>query len=318
MIFLYIVCILLGTAMLVILATTIYLFCYACVRNDKINEDSNLARMKKGPLSHFAPIIEDGLNSFRAAEKQDVYISSRDGLTLHAFLFLHENPKGTIILVHGWRGRASYDFSGAWRDYYAMGYNLLAIEQRAHGKSEGNYICFGVKERFDLIDWTKFINQRFGEDTPVIYSGISMGSSTVMMALGNEELPKNVCGAIADCGFTSAWDEFSYLLKHSYHLPQFPFLYVAELYAKIFCNISFRECNTKETLTKTKVPVLFIHGEADTFVPLAHTLQNNEICASVHEIVTIKNAQHGLSYLVDKATIKGKLENFLNSVTYTK
>lgn len=295
-------------------ALSAYLFRFACRRDDRGDEDTNLEKLKKSPLARFAPIIQEGLDAFRAAEKEDVYITSRDGLKLHGYLIPREKAKGTIIMVHGWRSRVAYDFSAIWQKYRDMGYNLLGIEQRAIGKSEGKYICFGVKERYDLIDWVHFVNERFGKENPVIFSGISMGSSTVMFAIGNEELPKNVIGAIADCGFTSAHDEFCHLLRTSYHLPKFPFLYIANVFAKVFAGFTFNECNSKETLKNAKIPVLFIHGEADGFVPIEFTRQSYEACASRRELFTVKDADHGMSYLADQETGDRRLTEFLNSL----
>ncbi len=315
MLFLKIVVALFALLLIGCFALSAYLFRFACRRNDKGNEYDNLEKLKKNGLSQYVETIKEGFESFHAAEKEDVYITSRDGLKLHGYLMPHEDAKGTIVMIHGWRSRVAYDFSAIWKKYYAMGYNLLGIEQRAIGGSEGKYICFGVKERYDLIDWVKFLNGRFGEETPVIFSGISMGCSTVMFAIGNEELPKNVIGAIADCGFTSAYDEFCYLLRTSYHLPKFPFLYIATLFAKIFCGFTFNECNSKETLKNAKIPVLFIHGEADNFVPLEFTLKSYEACASRCELLTVKDAEHGMSYLVDKETADRTLTEFLNSLS---
>ena len=314
MLFLKILLCTLAVLFLGAVALSAYLFRFACRRDDRGNEDENLERLKKSEHARFAPIIAEGLEAFRAAEKEDVYITSRDGLRLHGYLFPRENAKGTLIIVHGWRSRVAYDFSAIWRKYHGMGYNLLGIEQRAIGGSEGKYICFGVKERFDLIDWVKFVNTRYGEDLPVIFSGISMGSSTVMFAIGNEELPKNVIGAIADCGFTSAHDEFCHLLRTSYHLPKFPFLYIANVFAKLFAGFTFNECNSTKTLKNAKVPVLFIHGEADSFVPPEFTKRNYEACASRRELFTVKGADHGLSYLVDQQEGDRRLTEFINSL----
>ena len=304
----------LGALALLAFAVSAYLFVFACRKNKLGDEFENLEKLKKSPLAHFADTIEHGVKSFHAADKEDVYIKSRDGLKLHGYLLTKENARGTFILIHGWRSRPAYDFSAIWEKYRDMGYNVLAIEQRTIGKSEGKYICFGVKEQYDLIDWACYVGTRFGEQSPIIFSGISMGSSTVMFAVGNDELPKNVIGAIADCGFTSAWDEFCYLLRTQYHLPKFPFLYIADLYARIFCGISFREYNSTETLKNAKIPILFIHGEADDFVPLENTQKSYAACASRRELFTVKDAGHGLSYLVDRENGDKRLTEFIQSL----
>ena len=304
----------LGAFVLLAFGLSAYLFVFACRKNKSGDEFKNLERLKHSPLSRFAPDIETGIKAFHAADKENVYIMSRDGLKLHGYLLTNQNARGTFILIHGWRSRPAYDFSVIWNQYYGMGYNVLAIEQRTIGESEGKYICFGVKEQYDLIDWTRYIGTRFGEQSPIIFSGISMGSSTVMFAVGNDELPSNVIGAIADCGFTSAWDEFCYLLRTQYHLPKFPFLYIAEIYARIFCGISFRECNSTETLKNAKIPMLFIHGEADDFVPPENTQKSYAACASRRELFTVKDAGHGMSYLMDRENADKKLTEFISSL----
>ena len=202
--------------LLVTAALTLFFFGFAIRRNDGYTVEAMLDRMKKtNPPEHFA-MIQNGYTAFMAAEKQDVYITSGDGLRLHGYLIEQpdrQRSRGTIILVHGWRSHPEVDFSASWQSYVDMGLDVLAVHQRSHGQSEGKYICFGVKERFDLIQWANFINQRYGNDKKIILSGISMGCSTVLMALGEDSLPKNVVGATADCGFVAPWDEFAHVLR---------------------------------------------------------------------------------------------------------
>ncbi len=306
-----------GVLLLLTFALTLFFFSFAIRRNERHTAEAMLARMKKTtPADQFA-FIADGNQSFLAADKQDVYITSHDGLRLHGYLIEQpdrEKVRGTIILVHGWRSHPEVDFSASWQSYRESGLDILAIHQRSHGPSEGKYICFGVKERFDLIDWVKFINDRYGSDRKVILSGISMGCSTVLMALGEDSLPSNVVGATADCGFVSAWDEFAHVLRRTYHLPKFPLLYTTNLFSRIVADFPFRACTTEQALKKAKVPVLFLHGLSDTFVPPEHTRRSAAACASPHEVIEIPGAGHGLSYLVDTPTVSAKLSEFFERV----
>lgn len=306
-----------GALLAVLIGATVFFFRYAIVRNDKYTVDAALARMKKTtPDAHFS-IIKAGIESFQNAEKQDVYIKSCDGLRLHGYLMEQSDPKnsrGTIVLVHGWRSHPEIDFSASWKAYLAKGLNVLAIEQRAHSESEGKYICFGVKERFDLLDWLKFVCERYGEDHKLVISGVSMGAATVLMAAGEAELPKNVVGVTADCGFVSPWAQFEYILRHSYHLPKFPLMYTTDLLSRAVADFPFRGWSTEQSLRNARIPVLMLHGLADTFVPPEHSRRSAAACASPCELLEVEGAGHGMSYLVDPDTVKAKLDAFFESV----
>ena len=304
----------LASLILILFALTVFFFRVAICRKDRYDEAAMLKNMKKTMSPEHYAIIEAGVKSFHAAEKEDVHITSHDGLRLHGYLIEQkdrDHVRGTIILVHGWHGKPQVDFSASWHRYYEMGLDILAIEQRAHGKSEGKYICFGVKERFDLLDWISFVNNRYGADKKIVLSGISMGSATVLMTLGEEQLPSNVVCATADCGYTDAWDQFAHVLRRSYHLPGFPLLYTTDLFSRAVADFPFRSYSTIESLKKAKIPVLFIHGKADGFVPLENTTKNAAACASYHEVVEIENAPHGLSYLFDTPTISRAFDEFV-------
>ncbi len=302
---------LVGTFLLITAVLTLFFFSFAVRRNDKYTVEAALSRMKKTTPQDQLACIQNGIARFSSADKKDVYITSRDGIRLHAYLFEQPDARGTIILVHGWRSHPEIDFSASWEYYTKKGLNVLAIHQRAMGKSEGKYICFGFKERWDLVDWIKFVNSRYGEDKKIIVSGVSMGASTVLMALGEEDLPKNVAGATADCGFVSAWDEFEHVLRHSYHLPKFPLMYTTDLWSRLVADFPFRGYSTEESLRKTKVPVLLVHGLADTFVLPEHSRRSAAACASPCELIEVEGAGHGLSYLVDPPRVSSRLDAFI-------
>ena len=302
---------LVGAFLLITVILTLFFFSFAVRRNDKYTVEAALSRMKKTTPQNQLARIQNGVSCFSSADKEDVYITSRDGLRLHAYLFEQPDARGTIILVHGWRSHPEIDFSASWEYYTKKGLNVLAIHQRAMGKSEGKYICFGVKERWDLVDWISFVNLRYGEDKKIIVSGVSMGASTVLMALGEEDLPKNVVGATADCGFVSAWDEFEHVLRRSYHLPKFPLMYTTDLWSRLVADFPFRGYSTEESLRKTKVPVLLVHGLADTFVLPEHSRRSAAACASPCELIEVEGAGHGLSYLVDPLRVSSRLDAFI-------
>lgn len=307
----------LAVLLLVLSAATLYFFSYAICRKKKRTAEAALAQMERSANPEHFPIIKQGFERFEKAKKESVWIRSRDGLKLHAYLLEQPDPtaaRGTIVLAHGWRSHPQIDFSASWESYIKKGLNVLAIHQRATGKSEGKYICFGVKERLDLIDWVGFVNARYGADKKVIISGISMGASTVMLALGEKEMPQNVVGATADCGFVSAWDQFRHVLRTSYHLPPFPLMYTTDLLSRLVAGFPFRKFSTEQSLKNARVPVLFLHGLADNFVPPEHSRRSAAACASPHELIEIEGAGHGTSYLTDYPTVSAKLDAFFDRV----
>ena len=135
-------------------------------------------------------------------DAEDIFLPSQDGLRLHGQLLQQPGAKGTILLFHGYRSSWIIDFSIVLPYYYSLGYNLLAVDERAHGQSEGVYITFGIHERRDAATWAQYAAMHFGPDHPLFLGGLSMGATTVLLASALE-LPPSVRGVIADCGFSS-------------------------------------------------------------------------------------------------------------------
>ena len=171
-------------------------------------------------------------------------------------------------------------------------------------------ISFGINERRDCLSWIDFIIKELGADTKIILCGISMGAATVLMAAG-EDLPSNVIGVLADCGYNSPKDIICSVIKNL-HLPPclcYPFV---KLGARIFGHFDLEEISPQEAMKKCKIPVIFFHGEADNFVPAYMSKANFDACNSKKRLVTIPDAAHGLSYLVDPDTYLKELKNFFN------
>jgi len=264
-------------------------------------------------LEPYLEQMDEGRQWFLSREPEKVEIFSFDGLRLRG-LYLH-NPeaKGTIILMHGYRMDGYTDFTCVYKKYYEAGFSLLNAFQRAHAESEGEYITFGVLERFDCRDWAEYVTDRFGQEHKIVLDGLSMGAATVLMA-AELPLPENVAGIIADCGFTSPWDQLAHLCKTKYHLPVHPLLDSADIFARILGKFSLKGCSTIETMKKNTLPVLFLHGEADQFVPTAFSVRAFEACAGPKRLVTIPGAAHGVSYLVDQETCDRELDEFLSRI----
>lgn len=243
---------------------------------------------------------------------EDVYITSYDGLKLHGKFYEGQKDKPVIIFFHGYRANATRDGSGIHTLGTEKGLNILVITQRAHNESEGKTITFGIKESYDCLSWIDYVKARFGEDKKVILWGISMGAATVMTAAGRD-LPENVLGIGADCGYSSAKDILKSVIK-GMKLPVEPAYLLMKLGARIYGGFDVEETSPLEAMKKAKVPVLFIHGVADDFVPCAMTHQNYEACASDKSLVLVENAGHGMSYYVDMKKVNEGVFVFLDKI----
>lgn len=237
-----------------------------------------------------------------------VSIESRDGLKLWARYFEHPSPRGIFLMIHGYRSSSLQDFSAAVRPIWDMGYSLFMIDQRAHGRSEGRAICFGVKERYDAVDWAQYLKDRF-PGMPVVADGVSMGAGTVMLATGIG-WPDNVKAVIADCGYTSAGAICKKCMKQWFHLPAFPVYYGAKLWVKLLAHYDLDEVTATESLMKLKdrslypkpLPILLAHGRADGFVPYSMSEENMKAFGpedDFAEFFTSDTADHGMAFLRD-------------------
>jgi pimeloyl-ACP methyl ester carboxylesterase len=225
---------------------------------------------------------------------------SHDNLRLTAHYIPPEGEmRGIFLMVHGFRSCGFHDFSGAVHDISKLGFGCMVIDQRAHCLSGGDTVCFGALERFDVIRWAELIEREF-PGVPVILDGISMGGATVMAAAGLD-LPANVRGIIADCGYTSMRAIFNEVIRKKFHLPAFPLVDLASLYCRLRNGFDFDTLQSAETLAHAQVPVLLAHGMKDDLVPY---FMAEEIYAAVKdkidvELVTSSEAGHGLTYLHD-------------------
>lgn len=236
-------------------------------------------------------------------------ITARDGTKLVGKYYHQADGAPVVLMFHGYRSSAIRDGMGAFKACKEDGYNILMVDQRAHRESGGKCITFGVKERYDCVDWIHEVCRKCGKDVKIILIGLSMGASTVMMATGLD-LPGNVKGVIADCGYSAPKDILQAVIKMM-KLPvrlAYPFV---KLSAKVYGRFDLEGASATEALAKCKVPILLIHGEADELVPCEMSRVNYEACASEKELYTVAGAGHGLSYLTNVDAYMGKFRGFL-------
>lgn len=237
-------------------------------------------------------------------------LTSEDGLALKARYFPQEDSHRYAIICHGYGGNGAQMFGYA-RQFYNMGCSVLVPDARAHGESGGAYYGMGWLERKDILGWA---DQLIAADpaAEIVLFGVSMGGATVMMTAG-EELPEQIKCIVEDCGYTSVWDEFSLQLRSLFDAPDFPLMYTTDLVCRLRAGYGFQEASSVEQLKKAEIPMLFIHGEEDTFVPYSMLDQVYDACASTEkEKLTISNAGHGVAASTDPDLYWSTVETFIN------
>lgn len=237
-----------------------------------------------------------------------ITVYSHDGLKLSGRYYHIKDGAPLDIGFHGYRSSPLTDFSGGSELSFSLGHNVLLVDQRAHGKSEGRTISFGIQERLDLLAWVNYAVERFGDDTKIILYGISMGGATVLMA-SELELPENVKGIIADCPYSSPIDIILHVGKNM-PIPGWLIRPFAILGAKIYGGFDLCETDAFTAVQNAKVPILIIHGEADGFVPC----EMSDIAAQNPQMVTritVPEADHGISYLVDTQKYRQAVTEFM-------
>ena len=252
----------------------------------------------------------------RAQTHEDVWIKSDDGLRLHATYFPGidgGNTDKAVICFHGYTSEAMSDYGSISNYYLKKGYSMLLVDARAHGQSEGKFIGFGCKDRYDALKWIDWMIKKAGNDIRIVLMGNSMGGATVLMASGLN-LPEQVKGIVSDCAFTSPKAVFTHVLHSMYHLPAFPMIQIADFVNRKMAGYGLDECNAAKEVQKAKLPILFIHGDKDTFVPCSMCDELYASCASQKTKLIVKGAGHCESYYKNTKAFEDALDKFCKGV----
>lgn len=240
---------------------------------------------------------------------EEVSTVSRDGLRLFARYYHVGDGAPLAICFHGYRAPAVRDFCGGAAFLLSHGQNVLLVDQRAQGKSGGHTMTFGIRERYDCLDWIAYAVDRFGEKTKITLYGISMGAATVLMAAGLP-LPANVCGVVADCPYSSAEKIIRKVCRDRHLLPCVIYPFIA-LGALLFGHFRLSQGDVCTSLAGASVPILVIHGEDDHFVPCEMSAEIGAARPDLVQLETFPGAGHGLSFLTDRARYEAIVLSFL-------
>ena len=282
---------------MLLIGTSFYMVDYALARrHTKWTEEKAWERMQD-----YYPWTMHWMDSIRAdGVLRDTFIVVDDERRLHAY-YLPRHPKHdsasvarTALLIHGYRNCAIDMMHLGYMYHHSMGYNIFLPDLHAHGQSDGESIQMGWKDRLDAMRWCQVAESLFR--TPMVVHGISMGAATTMMLSGEENLPASITHFIEDCGYTSAWDEFESELANQFSLPAFPLLHLTSLLCDAMYDWNFAEASALRQVEKCQKPMLFIHGDADTFVPtwMVHPL--HEAHGGEKQLWLTEGVEHALSY----------------------
>lgn len=294
-----------GLGILVFLAAAVLLTCYICYRltfyvppRDREKAWQEDVGLPVGEVyePHWG-VMRRWMEEARQMPYETLTIQSFDGLTLYARYYEYAPGAPIELMFHGYRGRAERDLSGGIQRSFALGHSAVLVDQRAAGRSEGKTITFGACEQRDCHEWVACLRRRFGEDVRIILTGISMGAATVLLAAGSP-LPPQVIGVLADCGYTDGGEMICKTIKDLKLPPRLLYPFV-KWGARLFGHFRLEDASPIRTVGICKVPMVFIHGETDVFVPCEMSRRNYEAATAEKRLLTVPGAGHGLSYIIE-------------------
>lgn len=288
-------------------------FCYRLAFS--VPKQSREALFEMPDTEQYAPYSAEARQMISDALEipyKEAVVTSYDGLRLFGKCYIASADAPWLIMLHGYRSGAERDFCGGLKFGIDSGFNVLLVDQRAHGKSEGKCLTFGIKERYDCLTWINYVISQAGGSCKIALYGMSMGAATVLMAAGSG-LPKNVACIVADCGYTSPKAIIKKVIREM-HYPVFPTYALVRLGGMLFGGFDIEEYSAVQAMEKCDIPVLFIHGDDDRFVPCDMSRENHRHCrAEGKKLLIVPNAGHGMSYMSDKRAYLGTVSEFLNS-----
>ena len=228
---------------------------------------------------------------------RDTFITAPDGIRMHAYYAHASRPKReTAVIVHGYTDSSIRMFHIGYLYNQCLDFNVLIPDLRFSGLTEGEAIQMGWLDRKDVMQWIDLAPSLFGDSIQTVVHGISMGAATTMMVSG-ESLPSQVKCFIEDCGYTSVWDQFAKELKEQFGLPTFPLLHVSSWLCNLQLGWNFKEASAVKQVAKCKLPMFFIHGDSDKYVPTYMVHEVYKAKSQPKELWIVPETAHAKSYM---------------------
>ena len=289
----------------------IYLITFYNKKREFIDPD-NLILPMGANFETFRLQISTWIKENRKREFRVYQIKSFDNLTLSARYFEYQKGAPIEIIFGGYRGTSERDLSAAVERCFMVGHSVLMVDQRASGDSGGKVISFAVNESKDCLSWIDFVIKTFGSDVKIVLGGVSLGGATVLSVA--DKPIKNVWYIIADCPFSSAEDIIKKVMKTDMKLPTKPLFPLVKLSAKLYGRFNLLEVSPKSAVKNAKIPVIFMHGNKDEFVPYKMSVDMYNLCPSKKALCIIEGAEHGLAYPVNPSKYVNAILDFEKSL----
>jgi len=249
------------------------------------------------------------VEEFNRLEKQEVYIDSQYGYKIHGFFFPNKDSKKIIILSHGVT-LCLYGSVEYMDMFLKRGFAVLIYDHRNHGLSGGSDTSFGFYEKFDLKKCTDWLYNKLGDDIIVGLHGESMGAGVVLQ---NISIDDRIKFCIDDCGYSDAQDLFKHRLERDHGIKKLPLIKLASKITKMRVGWEFSDVSPIATLPKVEIPILFIHGAEDDYVPTYMCKQMYSVKNGYKDIYIAANAGHTESYWTNKGAYEEKVDSFLKN-----
>ena len=256
--------------------------------------------------------IKHQIGLIAARPFEEVSIMSGN-LRLKGKFFENKDSHKVVIFVHGYYSSGMKDIGYLGKLYEDLKVSLLIIDQRANGASQGVYTTFGAMERFDIREWIFYIDKRFNGKKDIYLHGVSMGAATSLLVTALNGLPRSFKGVIADCGYSRTNGVLLYAGKRIYKIrPKILYMGI-NLFARFFAGFNLNKVKISKELKKNKkIPILFIHGSADVFVPYNMSVKNFKATPAPKKLIRVEGAAHCESYLLNPVLYTKEVKEFLN------
>lgn len=284
--------------------------------NHALRPADNKGRDTEGSYAYMFqtyPFLRPWVDSLRrAGALRDTFIIADDGVRLHALYARATRPtRRSAVIVHGYKDCAVRMLMIGYLYHHDLGFNILLPDLYGAGQSGGDYIRMGWLDRYDVIRWTSVADELFGPEATIAVHGISMGAATTMMVAGEKQQADVRC-FVEDCGYTSVWDEFAKELRAQYGLPEMPLLYTTSMLCRARYGWDFLQASSLAQVAASELPIFFIHGEADDYVPtgMVHPLYEAKRRGG-RELWIAPGSAHALSYHDHRAEYTARVRAFV-------
>ncbi len=254
---------------------------------------------------------EFDVEKFSKWSSEEVYIDSEFGYKLHGFFYRLDGSKKTVVICHGitWSLWGSIKYAALFRE---MGFNTFVYDHRNHGKSGGKNTTFGYLEKYDLCSCIDWVKQKIGNDSIIGTHGESLGAATVLQ---NLSVCEKVDFCIADCSFSNLRELLVLRMREDFHLPPFPIIFISDFFIRMRAKFSIGMISPIDAIKKTSVPILFIHGSEDKYIPPQMSTEMYDMKEKgFKELFLAPNSGHAQSIIRNPEEYGRKIESFLKLI----